>query len=402
MDTYHPCTFQMAYPRRECATIFYGITRVLLVLHVLALISTRECDGDVPTNVITSCARASEFVRNSDVERAIAHFENAIRNNPEDTGRTYACWPQVELSDEDLEYGRQQLDRLFVDRPEMGKHGAAGSPLAQWAVRKFAGEDLGRLIEWDSTLPLVGDAEHDTVTDRQVGRVRISGVYRNGDQKDQKRDFEELWMNLTYELINIGNSPSFRELDSAAQKGQISKDYYVRGMFGIELKAVQATRAFYVRVFLPWASANEVRSDPRLWYTHEAHWGTISDALQWYSDPNSYPWQPYERYYDELKQDVRDVSKATEFDGKILAVYQDHLGCQYLQHAIVQEKYGRTFLVGKLVVISGHSGHENQRILLIDWATVKRIEILEAVPNGNKPEDRRNLRPDLSPEDVPK
>src|SRR5690349_10440000 len=70
-----------------------------------------------------------------------------------------------------LEHGRQQVERMLRDRPEMTRYPSASGflqlsesdPQVQWAIRKFAGEDTGFLIYWEPKPPMdVNTAQHNS------------------------------------------------------------------------------------------------------------------------------------------------------------------------------------------------------------------------------------------------
>ncbi len=104
--------------------------------------------------------RATAWLRKGDYRQGLPDMKEAIRLNPSDLGEKYQPTSNKELSAEALAHGRKQVEKMLKDRPAMAQYGEEIEFLRSWAARKFAGEDMGSLIDWDSTPPLHSDAEH--------------------------------------------------------------------------------------------------------------------------------------------------------------------------------------------------------------------------------------------------
>ena len=168
--------------------------------------------------------------------------------------------------------------------------------LRSWAARKFAGEDMGSLIDWDPTPPLHSDAEHVAPEGKLHGAILIEPQYTDGPKQGQARSFEELWAGAVFELHNINYAKEFVRLRKEAEEGRISKEDYVAGIVKYEMLAAQQTRAFYVQVFLPFAAKKKLPTEPGLWFT--LWWVRPDEALKQFTDKTAYPWRPYARDYD--------------------------------------------------------------------------------------------------------
>ena len=80
-----------------------------------------------------------------DFDKGTADVLEAIRLNPGDLFVEYQLATNKELSPESLKHGEEQLRNMLRDRPAMAQFVSPQDKLWQWAVRKFAGEDLAHL-----------------------------------------------------------------------------------------------------------------------------------------------------------------------------------------------------------------------------------------------------------------
>ena len=140
------------------------------------------------------------------------------------------------LSQKDLRHGELQVKRMLKDRPVMAKYITKNDIIWQWAVRKFAGEDLSDTIDWDNKNPYQRAPSvmlHPCKSER--GRIRI----RKG------LSFEVSWANAIYQLYSIAFSSSFKEAVKRAYKGSLSKQNFILRCAGIAFKSVKRTERFY-------------------------------------------------------------------------------------------------------------------------------------------------------------
>lgn len=240
--------------------------------------------------------RGTSRLRKGDYESGIADLKAAIRLNTGDLGENYQPSSNKELAPEALQHGRKQVEKMLEDRPAMAQFGDEAAFLRSWAARKFAGEDLGSLIDWDPTPPLHSDAEHFAPEGKLHGAILIEPRYENGPMRGQPRSFEELWAGAVFELHNINYAKEFVRLHKEAADGKIAKDDFVSGIVKYEVLAAQQTRAFYVQMFLPFAAKKKLATDPALWFA--SWWIKPDEALKYFTDKTSYPWRPYARDHD--------------------------------------------------------------------------------------------------------
>ena len=183
----------------------------------------------------------------------------------------------------------------------MAEHAEEAEFLRIWAARKFAGEDLGSLIDWDPEPPTDSDAEHTAPDETSHGSIQVHPNYTHGRRAGRPRNFEELWAGAIYELHNINNAKHFVELHKQAAEGKLTKEEFVGGIVKHEVVAAQETRAFYLKVFLPFAAKQKLATQPSLWFAE--WWDQPDEALKGFTNKSAYPWQPYARQYDWLTVD---------------------------------------------------------------------------------------------------
>ena len=185
---------------------------------------------------------------------------------------------------------------MLHDRSAMAQFGDQADFFSQWAVRKFAGEDLGTPIDWDPSPPLHSDAEHVRAADGDNAAILVEAVYTEGPKQGQPRSFEELWAGAVFELHNVVYAREFVRLNDEADDGKVSKEAFVAGILKYELRAAQQTRAFYLQVFLPWAEKKALPTDPSLWFGD--WWETPDTVLKGFTDKSSLS-------VESLRADVR-------------------------------------------------------------------------------------------------
>lgn len=251
--------------------------------------------------------RAEAWIHCNEYDRAMADFRTVFELNGKDPAARFEDWHKKTLSPNDLQHGQRQVDRMLKGRPAMAQYGNNALPLAQWAVRKFAGEDLGRRIRWENDDPKRSwCAETEVLAEGEQSSgsaerrcIRVRKTYRDGSQKGKDRPFEELWANAVFELYNSASDKDFDRVVAEATAGKLSRREYARKIMEVEGIAAEKTRAFYIHVFLPWAKEHNVSTHPGLWYV----------ALQTKPDDNRFlaimdkddpHWAYYESDYDKM------------------------------------------------------------------------------------------------------
>lgn len=177
-------------------------------------------------------------------------LRGAIEINPNDAGRGLQGSSKSEIDTDHLRFGEIQLRRLLEDRPALASCVSPGDELWNWTVRKLAGEDAGRPIEWDAKdpSPFDGDTDLDGGLDSD-GQIWIQiGDVQDGSLEER---CDNLWARLVLELYRAADFSRTSELRLRVRYGRISLDEYVLARMALEERAIEKTRAFYVTSFAP-------------------------------------------------------------------------------------------------------------------------------------------------------
>jgi tetratricopeptide (TPR) repeat protein len=256
---------------------------------------------------------AVALLEKGDYEQGIPALKAAIEMHPNDMGVNYQAMSGMELSPIARVHGREQVRKMIADRPAMAEYAEEADFLRIWAVRKFAGEDLGSLVDWDPEPPTDSDAEHTAPDETDHGSIQVHPRYTHGSNAGQPRGFEELWAGAIFELHNINNAKLFVKLHEDAGEGKLTKEEFVGGIVRHEVVAAQQTRAFYLTVYLPFAARHKLHTQPSLWFAE--WWDQPDEALKGFTNKSAYPWQPYARQYDWLT--VERHFRLAEYDKAI-------------------------------------------------------------------------------------
>jgi len=243
--------------------------------------------------------RGALRIRLGDCTHGIPDIENAIRLNPADPAGTYEPRSGEAISEANRQHGERQLRQMLQDRPAMREHGEEAKALYEWAVSRFAGGDFGQRIVWDASPPppFATCANHRR-SKETPSCIRVAERCSDEKGTSRKRSFEELWHDVVFELYNITNSDDFQRYTKEASEGRLSRESFVAAVMQSESYAAERTRAFYVRVFLPWAQQYGVSTNPYSWGL-----GLRSDPmeslLQFVTENEPY-WRAYSRQYDVI------------------------------------------------------------------------------------------------------
>ena len=228
-----------------------------------------------------------------------AHAQEAKREKPPISS------PTRELSPEDLEHGRRQMEQMLRDRPamafvvnEQGKKIVVDqdSFLWKWCVRKFAGEDVWSRIHWRSDRPPFSSADH-AYSEAFGGFIRISDRQVFGPNKGKPRSFEAMWADAIFELHNIQNAYDSYDHFVETLAGLVTRQGYVRRITELEHRALMKQVVFYEKSWKPWSSKNRIPTNPVTWRVSCPR--SYEAWIAGYTDPGGYPWNPYGKYYEE-------------------------------------------------------------------------------------------------------
>jgi tetratricopeptide (TPR) repeat protein len=226
-------------------------------------------DFDRAAQIEPSCKLISErgcaYIKHKEYAKGIADIRKAIQLNQGDVGVTYEASTDKKLSSDALAHGERQVRQMLKDRAAMAIHVTPGDKMWTWAVRKFAGEDLGAPIDWDNADPDFAAAANIASDGKSNARILISPLQLGSPSKSAS--FEELWIKAVFELHNVQTSPETTSLDREAAEGKLTCDEYVLRILKREDLAVQRTRAFYINCYLAWMPKNVIRdTSPWSWY----------------------------------------------------------------------------------------------------------------------------------------
>jgi hypothetical protein len=210
-----------------------------------------------------------------------------------------AVAPTRSLSAADLAFGKQQVERMVKDRPEMARYVRPTDPVWKYCQRAFAGEAIGQRVYWDSALPDTDEtaAEHMGPVGNDPGYIRVREKYATGFQKGTPLTCEELWSSAVYELENIRGTKGFDALYKLACDGKLTREQWIRENTKLEYGACRRTAKLYRTLWLPVAKA---RGNPTVgteWFADAP--STYEGWISLYTDPNGYPWNDWGRYYDD-------------------------------------------------------------------------------------------------------
>ena len=246
--------------------------------------------------------RGALWIECNDYGRGIKDIETAIRLNPADPAATFESWPKGTIGSSATQHGERQLRQMLRDRPAMGRFGERAAVLYEWAVRKFAGEDLGRKIFWDvSDPPPFTSCANDLLSADGPGVIQVCGRHVDGPNKDGERSFDELWRDAVFELYNVTNAADFRRAVAEASTGKLSKEDFVNKIMDSESLAAEKTRAFYIHVVMHWAKRNRVPTHPSTWYLARRS-NSGESLLRLVTEKDPY-WRAYARRYDLIVLD---------------------------------------------------------------------------------------------------
>ncbi len=222
------------------------------------------------------------------------------RPNPADPAAAFGASNEAPLSTEAIEHGQRQVRQMLKDRPVMEQYGSEARELYEWATHMFARKDMRQKVFWNaSEPPSHTNAMSRACAAREPGCIQVSSQSNDGPRKGKDKSFEDLWCHTVFELYNVGNGKDFRRLISQAAAGELTKSEFVAKCIDSESRAAESTRAFYIRVFLPWAKAHHVPTHPTSWFVG-CRLDPSDALLHARSFENTSYHQYYEQYYDSI------------------------------------------------------------------------------------------------------
>jgi hypothetical protein len=201
---------------------------------------------------------------------------------------------KLRFEPKDSLWGENELQKMLADRPKMQAYWPVAQTLKSWFVAKLGGEKVGEKISWqaagdiDFQLPPNVAAVH-----RWPSPTHAPAIWLSPDLAS-----EALWASLVFELFNIENAEGFEQINADVARGTCDEASYVRRFAELEHVAVLKTQQFYSKYWLPACKNAKMSSQAQVWFAYAA-----PDFETWiagYKDKNSYPWQPYTLYYQQI------------------------------------------------------------------------------------------------------
>lgn len=213
-------------------------------------------------------------------------------------------------ADQNTEFARQELLKIFLDRPNMASYPIEGDKyrilteedtIFQYALARFAGPGLLNQVSWGGVPPIEAPtilAAHKSPTQTATGIVYIRSTYPKGPKSGQRLPFERLWRSLIFELFNMENEASFKELTRRATVNEINKDTWMLGVLKLEHTAILKTIDFYKTTWKSWASQNQFTNNSSFWNINTP--ASFDRLLPVYleSDSGMQHWKYLEGQYD--------------------------------------------------------------------------------------------------------
>ena len=144
--------------------------------------AVRVAPKDPRPRELRGCIR----VKCGDYESGLADLCAAVVLNPTDPAGKFEAWPKRRLTAEAIRFGEEQVQKMLRDRPAMVQYGGKSDVVCRWAACKFAGEDVGMTIHWDSSDPTVLDADSGMTTSESFAHIRLREKYDDGEKKGKR------------------------------------------------------------------------------------------------------------------------------------------------------------------------------------------------------------------------
>jgi len=245
--------------------------------------------------------RAQVRFERNDITGAVKDVLKAIELSPGDMGSKYDLVTDSELSTDSLHHGEAQVRAMLHDRPGMGKFIAQDDDLWNWAVRRFAGEGTREPIQWVARDPAPSDSRSGPARGNSGAFIQVRDL-ENLEQFSAADKFNRYWALVAFEFHNLSHGASdSRFLDKKSQ--QLARDEFIIAAIEQEQTALQFSRMFFLKKFLPYAQAKHLTIDPSCWHCFNFLSEDREIRLQHY---RSLPrWQFYANYYDQLTKQAR-------------------------------------------------------------------------------------------------
>jgi tetratricopeptide (TPR) repeat protein len=245
---------------------YKALGRVDLALRDLDVLVRRN-----PSSVEPRILRAQIELERGRKDAAIADLTFCLTKEPVQAAISSQSSQPKTLSDDALRHGEQQLRRMLHDRPEMVLIAEEGSFLWNWALRKFAGEDLDSLVDWSPEHVSLSAAASYIPVGTEHAAVQVNPCDSSVPVSFRP---DRLWSCFVFETFNLRAHAQFNELHTVAVQGGIERESYIRRTLAVEDQSQALTRRWYVNTFLPQLDSRYAEfTSPYQW-----HWDSLKGS----------------------------------------------------------------------------------------------------------------------------
>jgi hypothetical protein len=178
----------------------------------------------------------------------------------------------------------------------MSEHVTPGDELWNWAVRKFAGEDTGQPVDWDSSDPAPFEARCRPARGAKRATICIRDLSDEPSLGTSER-FNFLWAYAVFELHNVSQAKRYAETARQASQGNLGREAFIIAMLENERFAGEATRVFFLKKFLPIMRLKGVRVLPERFHCFTFFANPVARQEHWRSLKH---WEHFGSYFDRL------------------------------------------------------------------------------------------------------
>lgn len=269
------CMFRTWIPLAPVAAVMGLASTSLLAQSLSGLEPTRA-------EVLALARKARNAIDDGNYQAGRAYLKAAIALHRTECDVIPSLSHGKTVTEEDLEYGRLQLERLANDRPVVMKYIGRPEfkPVEQWLVRAFAGAFGKKRIEWRPARRSVGTASvtfmQPVVDDPLVGaRISIAAVEKRGPkgQYEVVLGFQPAFESLVHELCEASYTASaYSTLTAQILKGMVTREEAIERCTEFWLVATQRKRDVLADVILPFAAEADVPIKWFYWDIDDSSW----------------------------------------------------------------------------------------------------------------------------------
>lgn len=151
------------------------------------------------------------------------------------------------VSPANLEYGKNEVQRMLKDRPEMRTLVVENDEIYATAAKFYGGALCGEKVRWNAT----EDYQLGTNARHRFGPNGLEIYINSRNKRGYLRLGEAYWADFFYEMFNSSRLPDRRKLTKEALSGVCTRDQYIRLSAYYEYLAEIQTFQFYEKHWVP-------------------------------------------------------------------------------------------------------------------------------------------------------